>query len=203
LPIPATIIIYTTIINGNGQILDKILTKKQLVQLYNVHHKELFYYLSRLVSNYSAAEDLLHDTFERFIRYAVKNTIETTTVRAFLFKTAHNLAVNFLRSKARQATGLEDTITATNPSHSSELSEKISYSELSKRIESFINALDPEGRSIFILHKEQNKTYDEISAEIGISSRTIRRRMKAIIESLEEVLIKEGFITLEDRRTDQ
>jgi RNA polymerase sigma factor (sigma-70 family) len=182
---------------GNGQILDKILTKKHLIQLYNTHHKELFYYLSRLVSNHSAAEDLLHDTFERFIRYAAKKTIETTTVRAFLFKTAHNLAVNFLRSKARQATGLDETINAAAPSKESEITEKISYAELSRRIELYLNTLDPEGRSIFILHKEQNKTYDEISAEIGISSRTIRRRMKAIIETLEEILIKEGFIALE------
>jgi RNA polymerase sigma factor (sigma-70 family) len=186
---------------GNGQILDKLLTKKYLIQLYNIHNKELFYYLSRLVSNQSAAEDLLHDTFERFIRYASKNSIETTTVRAFLFKTAHNLAVNYLRSKARQSTGLDDAITSITPSRSSELSEKISYTELSKRIEQYVNMLDPEGRSIFILHKEQKKTYDEISAEIGISSRTIRRRMKAIIENLEEMLTKEGYMTPEDGKT--
>jgi RNA polymerase sigma factor (sigma-70 family) len=202
LPIPATIIIYTTLNVGNGQILDKILTKKHLVQLYETHHKELFYYLSRLVSNHSAAEDLLHDTFERFIRYAAKNSIESTTVRAFLFKTAHNLAVNFLRSKARQSTGLDDTVNAQTSSLSPELSEKISYTELSKRIEQFINTLDPEGRSIFILHKEQNKTYDEISAEIGISSRTIRRRMKTIIETLEEILVSEGYMTLEGGKTE-
>jgi RNA polymerase sigma factor (sigma-70 family) len=188
---------------GNGQILDKNLTKKHLVQLYNTHNKELFYYLSRLVSNHSAAEDLLHDTFERFIRYAAKNPIEITTVRAFLFKTAHNLAVNFLRSKVRQSTGLDDTVSSATMSNASELSEKISYSELSKRIEHYINTLDPEGRSIFILHKEQNKTYDEISAEIGISSRTIRRRMKAIIETLEEILIKEGYMPAEEGDTDK
>lgn len=170
-----------------------MLSKKDVIKIYNDHSRELLNYLSRLVTDQTVCDDLLHDTFERLIRYSEQHEIDITTVRALLYKTAHNLAVNHLRSKKSSSASLDDSNPAI-PGSTENLSDNLVNMELSERIKRFLDELDPEGRSIFVLHKDLGKTYDEIAAETGISARTVRRRMKNMIDSLAEVLKKEGFL---------
>jgi RNA polymerase sigma factor (sigma-70 family) len=170
-----------------------MLSKKDVIKIYNDHNRELLSYLSRLVTDQTVCDDLMHDTFERIIRYSEQHEIDISTVRALLYKTAHNLAVNHLRSKKTSSSSFDDSNPAI-PGTPGDLSDNIMNMELSDRIKRFMNELDPEGRSIFVLHKDFGKTYDEISSEIGISARTVRRRMKNMIDSLEETLKNEGFL---------
>jgi RNA polymerase sigma-70 factor (ECF subfamily) len=146
-----------------------------------------------MVTDQTVCDDLLHDTFERLIRYSEQHEIDFSTVRALLYKTAHNLAVNYLRSKKTDSASFDDSNPAI-PGTSGSLSDNLVNMELSDRIKRFLDDLDPEGRSIFVLHKDTGKTYDEISEELGISARTVRRRMKNMLDSLESALKKEGFL---------
>ena len=47
---------------------------------------------------------------------------------------------------------------------------------------------------MFVMHRELGKTYDEIGEAVGVSSRTVRRRMKEVIDELAEILSQEGFL---------
>ena len=77
-----------------------MLEEKKISEIYHSFSRELFSYLVRLVSDRENAEDLLHDTFAALIAYSKNHAIEDSSVRAFLYKTAHNLAVNFIKKQS-------------------------------------------------------------------------------------------------------
>ena len=146
-----------------------------------------------MTNHVDTAEDLLQEVFERFIDYSLTHEIDISTVRPFLYRTAHNLAVNHhVRGSKRQIINIdahEDLHTTPDTIHAELESE-----ELEKRVDIFIASLPADDRSIFIMHKELSKTYDDIARETGISSRTARRRIRSILDRMMKTLQDEGFL---------
>src|SRR5829696_8385086 len=71
-------------------------------QLYNDYHQPIRYYLTRLVSDREAAEDLCHETFIKALR-AWGDLEHTAVVRSWLYRIAANTAYDFLRRRRRVA----------------------------------------------------------------------------------------------------
>jgi RNA polymerase sigma factor (sigma-70 family) len=172
-----------------------MLSKEKIISFYSLYSKELLKYLYKLTGDSSVSEDLLHDTFENLIEYSVKNEIDELTVRAFLYRTSHNVAINFLKKKNRKdIVRFDDSMDVISPGNDMDnVVSRISGEELNKRVYKILDSLDPVDRSIFIMHKECGKTYDEIGADLKISARTVRRRSKKILDDIMEIIEKEGF----------
>ncbi len=169
-----------------------MISKDKISLIYTAHSKELFRYLLRLTGNHHAAEDLLHEVFEKFIVYTENKIVQDDKIRAFLYKTAHNCGVNHLsrqnRTGGENIDDIEDSL-RTNDTHY----DDIIIDEFNRRVYEIVETLPPESRSIFILHKENNKTYGEIAEELGISERTVRRKVKQMLDILYKILKNEGY----------
>lgn len=74
-----------------------------LTAAYLRHQSELRQFLMRQVNCSEAAADLLQDTFLQIADYPGQDAI--ANCRAFLYRVAGNLAVDYLRSQARQRAG--------------------------------------------------------------------------------------------------
>jgi RNA polymerase sigma-70 factor, ECF subfamily len=171
-----------------------MLSREKISSLYKDHSAEIFRYLYRLTGNRASAEDLLQEVFEKIIVYTAEKDIREDKYRPFLYTTAHNLGVNHLARQSRTHPGdfddLEDILKTDDTHH-----EKMVAEELNGKIYDLLRAVDPESRSIFILHKEGGLNYDEIARDLSMSSRTVRRRIKSVIDMLYESLKKDGFIS--------
>ena len=75
-------------------------------QVYEAFNGRLFNFLARLTRNRDTAEDLLEETWLRFVDHAPRLRPDTT-LAAFLFTIARNLHVSYCRSRL-----LEDSYTA-------------------------------------------------------------------------------------------
>jgi RNA polymerase sigma-70 factor (ECF subfamily) len=172
-----------------------MLSKEKIISFYSLYSKELLKYLYKLTGDSSVSEDLLHDAFENIIEYSVKKEIDDLTVRAFLYRTAHNVAINYLRKKSRKdLIRIDESMDFASPDDDmANLVSRISGDELNKRIYEILDSLDPVDKSIFVMHKELGKTYDEIGMDLKISARTVRRRSKKILDTVVEIAEKEGF----------
>lgn len=170
-----------------------MLSRDHIAELYRLHNRELFRYLYRLSGSAEAAEDLLQETFEKFIRYTAETPVQEDKIRAFLYRTAHNLCVNHLvrakRTHPRSLDDLHDTL-KTEDRHD----EGVALDELNKAIYRILAGVDPEARSIFVMHKENGMTYEEIAADLDLSARTARRRVREVTDLLYRELKKEGFM---------
>jgi len=165
--------------------------EKKISEIYQAFSNELFSYLVRLTSNRENAEDLLHDTFATLITYSKNHPIEEVTVRAFLYKTAHNLAVNFIKKQSRST--LSDKLESLPAAGSVE--EENSAQLLQAEIYSILDTLDAVDRSIFIMKKELSMSTKEIAQTIKKSERTIRRSLEKTLKILALELKKTGFLS--------
>jgi RNA polymerase sigma factor (sigma-70 family) len=172
-----------------------MLTKEQIISFYSLFSKELLKYLYKLTGDSSVSEDLLHDSFENLIEYSVKTEIDESTVRAFLYRTAHNVAINYLKKKNKKDfIRIDDTMDfASKVNDTDNVVSRIADNELNNRIYIILNNIDPVDRSIFVMHKELGKNYDEIAADLKMSARTVRRRSKKTIQAIVKIIEKEGF----------
>jgi RNA polymerase sigma-70 factor (ECF subfamily) len=70
---------------------------RELERIYDAHASGLFHYLVTFTKAETDARDLLQ---ELFIKLAQGNRIEPRSAKAFLYRLAHNLAIDWLRRRA-------------------------------------------------------------------------------------------------------
>ncbi|MFH0976407.1 MAG: sigma-70 family RNA polymerase sigma factor [Spirochaetota bacterium] len=169
-------------------------SEKLITELYELYSKELYIYINRYTRSDEASEDILQDTFHNLIIYSQKHEIDKNRVRAFLYRTAHNLCINY-RKKESHITFVQ----AEQDPHTSAVNnnaDEIQACELEKKIYDLLEKLDPLTRSIFIMKKENNMNIDEIAESTGKSERTVRRKMQKALSYLHAALKESGFILL-------
>ncbi len=169
-----------------------MLENNRIIELYRLHNKELFVYIFRMVNSQETAEDILHDCFENLIKYSKNHNIEDLNIRAFIYKTAHNLSINFIKRRQRI-----DFIQLENEGALREdtVGRDLEFEELNKLVYKLLESgeLDEVTKSIFILRKEQKMDYLDISRNLKISERTVRRKMAKAMEFLQKSLKSMGF----------
>ncbi|OHD71866.1 MAG: hypothetical protein A2W19_04120 [Spirochaetes bacterium RBG_16_49_21] len=170
-----------------------MLSKEKISHIYKQYSKEIFRYLYKLTGNQDSSEDILQEVFEKFIVYTAQKDINVEKYRAFLYKTAHNEGVNYLiKSKKIQFNNIdamEDSLKCEDTNI-----QNCIAADLQREIYRVLETIRPETRSMFILHKENEMTYDEIARHLDVSSRTVRRRIKQVLDLLFDELKKEGYI---------
>lgn len=170
-----------------------MITKEQISQIYRQYSAEIYRYLYKLAGNHESAEDILQEVFEKFIIYTADKDIQEDKYRPFLYKTAHNLCVNHLVKQNRAHPGniddMEDSLKTEDGHH-----ERMVADDINRTIYALLDSIDPELRSIFLMHKEGGLNYEEIAGSLSISARTVRRKIKHVIDYLYTGLSKDGYI---------
>jgi RNA polymerase sigma factor (sigma-70 family) len=170
-----------------------MLAKDKIVELYEKHGREIFVYIFRFIGSHHTSEDILHDCFVNLIVYSKKHDIDEERIRAFLYKTAHNLCVNHLKKSKRIASLILQE--SYNTLNDRDITTNIEYEELNEKIYELLRGIDELSRSMFIMKKELDMTIAEIAQNVGKSERTVRRRLKRVINYLSDSLKKAGLIS--------
>ncbi|MBK8161207.1 MAG: RNA polymerase sigma factor [Rhodospirillaceae bacterium] len=140
--------------------------------LFRIYAKDLRLFLTRRVASQEAAADLAQEAFYRVMRS--DHAPDAVDARAYLFRTAANLAIDHNRHRRRQqtSTGEEQAIADfADPQPSAERSA-LSREEL-RVLEQAIASLPPRGREVFLLHKIDQLSYAEIATRLGIAKNTV------------------------------
>lgn len=168
-----------------------MLEKEKIVELYRKYNRELFVYIYRFMRSRENAEDILHDCFVNLIRYSEKKEIDETSIKAFLYKIAHNLSINQIkRAKKISFSNIDD---GPDISADEDHSKKLELDDLNKKINSLLLNVDELSRSMFLMKKELGLTMLEIAENTGKSERTVRRRIEDVLSYLALELKKEDF----------
>ena len=163
-------------------------SEKDIIEAYNLHKKELIIYLFRLIGSQETAEDILHDSIINLLNYS--KTHEINDVRAFLYKTVHNLAVNHAKkfSKVKYVAPDEYSIPVFDS-----IEATIEKEEFDKKLYDILEELDDLSRSVFIMKKDLNMSIPEIAKNIGKSEKTVKRKLEQVTEYLLSKLKISGF----------
>ncbi|MFH0974309.1 MAG: RNA polymerase sigma factor [Spirochaetota bacterium] len=168
-----------------------MLDNKKISELYDKFSRELMIYIYSFIRSQESSEDILHDTFIRLLSHAKDDSIVDSNLRAMLYTIARNLCIDYIRKKSRNSeTQLDENIEVSGNKVIDDLNAKY----LQEKINDFIQNADPVSRSIFIMKKELSLTYESIAERLGISERTVKRKMRQISENLLEELKRCNFL---------
>ncbi|MCK9425800.1 MAG: RNA polymerase sigma-70 factor [Ignavibacteriaceae bacterium] len=142
----------------------------------------IFYYLFKFVYNKATAEDLTQETFIKFWLNADRLDL-TLSGKAYLYKIAHNLAIN--HSKRKPQTSAYDA-----EEHHLNKSDKtnMDYVFLLDDYQKAVNSLPERCRAVFVLCRFDGFEYSEIAEIMEISLQTVKNQMSKALAVLRKRL---------------
>ena len=148
-------------------------------RLFQAHHREIHAYLTRKLGNTEIAADLTQETFLRFAQQ--QTSIPATPVlheRSYLYRSAHNLAVDHLHQLSRERTDVlpNDDLAAVPDERPTPEAAASDHGELAL-VQAAILELPERTRQIFTLTRIDGLTYRDAAARLRISESSVQKHL--------------------------
>lgn len=135
-----------------------------VAQLYPLYFEELVRYLTGMLENRAAAEDVAQETFLRALEHEERLAqLDLPQCRAWLYRTAKRICIDRFRRQGRMP----------------QLDmERAAEDDLSRQMVAELVALLPEHeRTLFILSAFEGYTAKELAEQFGLKPSTVRQRL--------------------------
>jgi len=158
---------------------------RELTRLFEEMAPGLRRYLARFGPGISA-DDIAQDAFAR-LAAAKPGSIEAP--RAWLFRTAHNIALNELKRRKIAATdAVGDVGALEHPCDAPSPADVLERSDEAERLRAILELLPERQRLSLVLFKVEGLSHKEIGRRLGVSHRTVERYIADAIAHCHEYL---------------
>lgn len=159
-------------------------------ELFLRYHKKLFTYIFHLVGNKDETEDILQNVFSKTYR-SIGNFDITRKFSSWIYRIAHNEAINFLKRRSKRYTVSWDDIstskdkldTATNDERPE---EKWEHQEITREIDDALKKLPEKYQQVLKLRYFQEQSYEDIGhilkKPVNTIGTLINRAKKKLLE---------------------
>ena len=154
-------------------------------QLFAESRQALLSYIRRFVRSSETAKEIVQEAFLRTYRQGDS----VTTLRAFLFCTARNLAANEYRHQRtveRDAQANLEEYRANDECES--LESGLLRDERNRLVQEAIDRLPPQCRAAFTLRIFHECSYKEVAEQLGISVKTVEKHISRAIRETNRYL---------------
>lgn len=159
----------------------------ELAELYEQHSAALWRHVVRLTGNASMADDIVQETLFRAWKRRHTLGSEPAGLRPWLFRVAHNLVVDDVRSARRR----HESVTETLPEQPT--ADRTNALFDAWMVESALTELSPDHRVVVINAYYGGKTVPEIARELGVPEGTVKSRLHYGLRALRLVLQEKGM----------
>lgn len=161
-------------------------TRQCIIDLYDHLRPSLRAYLYCLGMRSDQAEDVIQDTFLRLVRHGLERE-QGDSLRAWVFRVAHNLSMDVHRSQRRCSQGKDEEPRLAIREHADPRpspEQQVILDERMRHFEIAFAQLTPKQRQCVLLRAEGFR-YREIAATLGISVQRVGELMQRSISLLE------------------
>ncbi|WP_010142360.1 sigma-70 family RNA polymerase sigma factor [Oceanicola sp. S124] len=159
------------------------LSSSAVSTLYQSERARLLRFAKRLTRNTATSEDLVQDAFLRLLSRRGSGPI--TAEEAFVTRILRNLALNHLRhARMGVEIAVEESVLAALADKGPGIEDRIIARQSLEQVLRAILSLPPRRREIFVLHRFEDLTYDQIAARLEISRNTV---MVQIVNALADL----------------
>jgi len=160
-------------------------TQQAFRDFYESTARPLWGYLSRASGDPSLADDLLQESYMRFL--SAENTPKDPEhCRHYLFRIASNLLIDHFRQSQRVKAGLTDTLSNIESDW-----REISNSDFYK----FFNQLSPGERQLLWLAYVEGLSHREIGDVLSLKENSVRPLLFRARKKIANILQRHGLIT--------
>ena len=186
-----------------------MLEDNELIELFQEGEEEVF---DVLVKRYSPAmvnffyrvcwqrelaEDLAQEVFIKLYRNLGRFST-TGSFKAYIYKIAKNVWIDFLRSKKGQSELSKNVVSASSEivlnnlkSREPSAEEVVYYNEKVEILQETVNQLSEEHKMAFMLYQDDMK-YSEIAEVLSIPEGTVKSRLHHVFNKLKKALFEES-----------
>ena len=164
------------------------MTEDELARLYGEHGYLVLRRCVAYLGDVSRAQDALQEVFVRALRSA-ENFRGEASARTWLCRIADHLCIDILR-RERRSPFVPLTVEGTESAQDSELEAALlaDDGDALRTARRLMHALDSQSQRLAVLCFVDELTQDEIAAELGLSRRTVGKRIKALRAHARELL---------------
>jgi RNA polymerase sigma-70 factor (family 1) len=146
-------------------------------QLFDAYYDELQHFIFYKSGDTEIAEDIVQDAFLKL--WEMRSSVRVETARALLYTIATNLFANrYKRLKLKfklQQTIIEDR-TFETPEFEMEIKE------FDQKLQRVLSELNENNRTVFLMSRMEQMTYNEIASALNISVKAVEKRMEKALE---------------------
>jgi RNA polymerase sigma factor (sigma-70 family) len=152
-------------------------TASEVSQLFREHNRLLVGYLTSRLRSEHEAKEVAQEAYVRLLQLQDPGT--PSLLRAYLFKTATNLAIDRLRHRRvqQQAEGqpeLFESLTASG-TEAADPANQLVEREQTARLLGYLQELPIKCQQVFSLHRLEGVPQNEVAIRVGVSERMVRR----------------------------
>ncbi|MBI4339998.1 MAG: sigma-70 family RNA polymerase sigma factor [Chloroflexi bacterium] len=166
--------------------------RSAVAALYETHHSRVARYLTVRIGNFQEAQDLASEVFVRALRSADSYKDTGAPLEAWIFKIAHNIAVDYLRAKTRHppAVSVDDLLSL--PAENDDPGEGVYQQEEVERLHRAMQRLTEAQRQVLALRFSSELSSEQVAQVMGKKPGAVREMQSAAIRRLRQLLEGEG-----------
>jgi RNA polymerase sigma factor (sigma-70 family) len=150
--------------------------------LFAQHARAVKRYLLSIIPKLEIAEDL---TQEAFVRLQASSRTHLDSPRGFLFRTAHNLALDHLRRGRRVPIDeLDESASASLADEAPSPEAQVAARQELAIMRAIILELPPKCRQVFLLVRIEGLSHRDVAAEMGMSQTMVRKYLARAVDHI-------------------
>lgn len=161
-------------------------------KLYDLYYVSLCSIAYTLVHDRFTAETIVNDTIFHLWEIRMEASLQPS-VRSYLVRAVHNRALNYLASREKNVL-IRFFGTTADPHGDFSMESSITPAsrlleeDLKKKIAEALREMPPASRAVFLLKRNRNYSYQELSSHFGISVNTVKYHLKTAMSFLRRSL---------------
>ena len=156
-------------------------------QVFKFYFKALHAYAFAILKDEMAAEEMVQNVFLKLWERTETLTIQGS-IAAYLYRAVYHESLNYLKhQKVKSAYQLH--VSYRMKDQSDNASKKLSLQELEGRLQTAMNELPEQCRTIFQMSRFEELRYREIADRLGISLKTVENQMGKALKLLRVKLV--------------
>lgn len=172
--------------NGSAGINQISADPAQFENVFKTHFQNLHAYANTIVRDDDDAEEIVQNVFYKLWEKRAQIKIDQS-LSAYLYRSVYYESLNFLKHAKVKENYRADAVSSarqvTNPT------DNLILKELRAKIESAVNELPEQCRTVFQMSRYEGLRYKEISDKLGISVKTVENHLGKALKVLRTKLL--------------
>jgi RNA polymerase sigma-70 factor, ECF subfamily len=166
----------------------RMFDKQALAVIYDRYNQGLFAYAMRLVGDRCQAEDIVSETFSRFLKALHAGQGPEAYLQAYLYRVAHNCVVDLYRRQPAAPVVLSDELQDERERQPEAQADDLYEKD---QVRMALRMLTPEQRQVILLRFYEDWENEEVSAAVQKPVGAVRALQHRAIGALRRWLLKD------------